>query len=138
MAVIGEAVDALALGNPLVDVLRLGRIGDVIDVEAGLEAVFGLARIADGFVIGEHDAVLDAHLVGMDAAVGAHHRFQNLGAGRVFDVDDCGRFRAFRMAHIGNAVRHLDLAAALAVHIRNLAQSIYFRHTLSPFLSHWI
>ena len=119
----GEPVDTVAGGLPEMDVFGVQWIGHVENVEPAREPGFGLARIVDGFVIGEHQVAHDSHLVRMAALMLAVEGLDHLRILGVGHIDDGGRFPAEGVTDVSGGSAEGDLAAALDVDPADLANS---------------
>ena len=113
------AVDAVAGGRPLGDKTGPGRVGHIVDRQATVK--FGLAVASLVFVIDDHQAIGDPHLVGMPA-LGDLDFGHHPGMGRVGHVDHGG---AVGMAHVADVQRRAvdpDLTTAGAIQMGDLSR----------------
>src|ERR1700683_998847 len=80
-----ETVYAAARGSPLADQLRIGRVLDVVNVDAAADV--SRRGLSELFLIDDHDAVGDPHLVRMPALAHGDLR-DDARRARIGDVDD--------------------------------------------------
>ena len=102
------AVHAFAGRLPLGKLLRLRRIGDVVDAEAAAEL---RAALPEALVVDDHHAVRDAHLVRMPA-LGHRHGGEELRMARIRNIQDRGAIRVVHVADVERVAVDPDLAAA--------------------------
>ena len=134
-AVEGEAVHAVAGAAPEPDLLRLRRVGHVVDAKAdrlrhllgGERRPLGTRRV---LAVHQHQAIGDADLVGVDAGCGRHVR-DLARVFRIADIDDRGAGRLVDMADVGVVAIHHDLPAALAIEVPDLTNANGFAHAAS-------
>jgi hypothetical protein len=106
------AVHALAVGAPLGDQAGTRGIGDIVDAESAAELRIAVRPLP--LVIDDHDAVGNAHLVGVPAG-GHFDARKDLRIERIGDVDDRGPCRLPHVADVESRPVDPDLPAARTV-----------------------
>jgi hypothetical protein len=98
-AVVGETMHAFARRLVNGDLARFGAIGDVENLQSGLEFLFRLVAL----VVDQHDIATDAHFVRVQPFGDLYMR-DDFGVLRILDIDDRRAVRRVHMADVGVAV----------------------------------
>ena len=128
----GEAVHPALGAFPFMDMLRVRRVGHVVDVEPAPEPVGNFPLAGDALEVGDHDVADHAYLVGMHALGPAEiDAGEVLRVFRVADVDDGVLVGRRHVRDVGGPAFHHHLPAARTVEIANLLQ-LRRRHECLP------